>query len=66
MSDLPSICKDHPNAEIRHEWDESYYILNGFRAGPADKTDHKYFCNECGRELCSPQEYQERMMAKWG
>lgn len=66
MSDLPSVCKDHPNAEILHEWDQTHYVLNGFIAGVGTKSDHRYFCQKCRRELCSPKEYEERERLEWG
>jgi hypothetical protein len=61
MSDLPSICEIHPDAKIRHDWVESYYVLNNFPSGTADKTANHYYCAECGCELCSPEEYYKRI-----
>ena len=50
-TNLPFICPDHPMAKIKHEFDESHYIMNGFTAGTGIRSNHKYYCNECGREL---------------
>ena len=50
---IPYICPDHPEAKIRHEWDQNHYVMNGYPAGTGWRTNHKYFCDECGRELCS-------------
>ena len=57
---LPSVCKEHPNAQIRHEWIRDVINYNGgLRQHTSDKC-HKYSCAECGKELCSPEEYEKR------
>jgi hypothetical protein len=58
--ELPSKCDKHPNAQIRHEWDQTHYVLNGYPAGTGVRSNHRYFCNECGLELCSDEEYEKR------
>jgi len=63
MSNLPSICADHPKAQVRHEWDQKHYVLNGYPAGTGIKGNHQYFCSVCGRELCSPEEFDRRKTA---
>ena len=59
-SRLPWRCPDHPDAKIRHEWDETTYLrCGGYPMGKPIKGNHRYFCNECGRELAaSPEEAQ--------
>ena len=54
----PYFCPDHPNAQIRHEWDQNHYVLNGYPAGLGWQTGHQYFCSVCGLELCSEEEYK--------
>jgi len=51
---LPSHCERHPNAMIRHSWDEHHYILNGLPAGEGWKSNHTFECAECGRPLAEP------------
>ena len=53
MKELPWQCPEHPEAEILHSYDESQYVMNGYRVGSVDVHNHKYECNECGRELAS-------------
>ena len=62
MSDeeFPSVCKDHPKAQIRHTWDEDTYTTRGCKTGKAVIRNEKYECAECGKQLCSPEEYQRR------
>jgi hypothetical protein len=49
--DFPYICPDHPAAQIRHEWTEKQYVMNGYPTGTSLRSQHQYYCNECGREL---------------
>lgn len=58
--DLPSICPDHPGAQIRKEWTRTQYQIPGGLPGVPLDYDYHYYCNECGRELCSPKEYERR------
>lgn len=51
---LPWVCPDHPSAQIRHSWDQSHYIMNGYPAGLGIKSNDKYECAVCGRELAPP------------
>lgn len=65
MSNLPSICPDHPEAQIRHVWDNTKYVFSdGYPRGTGTNHNHRYFCNECKTELCSPEEYAQRKAAK--
>jgi hypothetical protein len=52
---LPWQCPDHPNARIKHSWDEKHYVFNGYPAGEGIKSKHKYECNECGMELAEEE-----------
>ena len=60
MRDLPSLCKKHPNAKIRHEWDQTYFVMNGYPSGRGIKSNHCYFCSICGTEVCSEEEFEKR------
>ena len=53
MSKLPWRCSEHPNAQIRHSWDEKHYVLNSYPAGAGIKSNHKFECALCGRELAA-------------
>lgn len=53
---LPWICPQHPKAQIRHLWDRSQYVMNGYTAGRGIDTNHRYECADCGLELASPEE----------
>ena len=48
---LPWACPDHPQAQIRRSWDQTQYVMNGYPAGVPLKSNYKYECAECGREL---------------
>lgn len=48
---LPYICEQHPDAEIKHSWDETHTVLNSYPAGLGFKSNHKYECSICGKEL---------------
>jgi len=62
MSDktLPSVCSEHPKAAVRHSWDEDTYTHNGRLASRGHTRNDTYECAECGRRLCSPEEYSRR------
>jgi len=51
---LPYLCPQHPDAKIRHEWDESHYVLNGLPAGRGVKSNQCWTCSVCGRVLSPP------------
>jgi hypothetical protein len=53
---LPWICEDHPDAKIRRSWDQNHYVLNGYPAGLGWKTNVRYECAECGKELAPGDE----------
>jgi hypothetical protein len=61
MNYLPSICKKHPDAKIRHEWDQTHYVMNGYPSGLGTKSNSHYFCSECNLEVCSDEEFKIRM-----
>ena len=44
-------CPDHPDALIRRTWDQNHYVLNGEASGTGWRTNIRYECAECGREL---------------
>lgn len=50
---LPWLCPDHPKSQIRHSWNQTHYVLNGYPAGTGIEGKHKYECAECGRELAA-------------
>ena len=57
IKSLPYICPDHPNAKIRHEWDQERFVYSdGYPRGQPLSLNHRYYCNDCGRELCAPEE----------
>jgi hypothetical protein len=48
---LPYICPEHPNANILHTWEEVHSFIGGYPAGSGYTKNHKYECQECGRQL---------------
>ncbi len=46
-------CPEHPDAQILHSCDKTREYLNGFLANVL-RTNHKYECCDCGRELAAP------------
>lgn len=59
MEWLPWVCPEHPKAQIRHSWDRTQYVMNGYPAGQALDMNHRYECAVCGRELAAAQETSE-------
>lgn len=57
---LPYICQAHPAAQIRHSFDSMQYAMNGYPAGESLKSNHRYECAECGRELAATPKPQVR------
>jgi len=53
---LPWICPQHPKAQIRHLWDQSHYVMNGYPAGLGIQSNHRHECAECGLELAPETE----------
>lgn len=51
--DLPYICPEHPDAQIRHEWAYTRTRVHLTGAEWGYDHDHRYYCAECGRELLS-------------
>lgn len=58
-AELPWVCPEHPNAQIRHEWDHTQLIQGGYPAGQGFTSNHTYHCNECGRRLAAEKQKQE-------
>lgn len=56
MTELPYICPEHPDAQIKHTWDQTHYVMNGYPAGEGISSKHQYWCAKCGRELAAEQE----------
>ena len=50
---LPWVCPDHPQAMIRHSWNRSHYVMNGYPAGTSIDSNHRYECADCGRQLAA-------------
>ena len=53
--ELPYICPSHPKAQILHTWDQTHSVIAGYPAGTGVTGNHKWKCNECGRELAPPK-----------
>jgi hypothetical protein len=53
-TELPYICKAHPAAGVRHTWNVQQYVIGGYPSGEGIQSDHRYFCDECGKELAAP------------
>jgi hypothetical protein len=53
---LPWICEEHPDAQIKHSYDETHTVLNGYPAGMGWTSKHKYECSICGKELAPPEQ----------
>jgi hypothetical protein len=65
MTFLPWTCPQHPKARIRHTWDETHCVLNGYEAGEGIKSKHCYECAECGQELSAQNmEHVPKALAK--
>lgn len=66
IKELPSICNDHPKAQIKHEWNRNRdtFLLTGASIEYNVKGSDQYFCTICGKELCSPEEYEKRLQEK--
>lgn len=52
---LPWVCPQHPDAQIRHSWDQTHYVIGGYPAGEGIRSNHRYECVKCGTELAPPQ-----------
>lgn len=59
LQHLPWRCPDHPDAMIRHSWDQTHYVLNGYPAGEGMRSNHRYECAECGRQLADEKAKEE-------
>ncbi len=53
---LPWVCPKHPNAQIRHSWDEKHHVLNGEPEGRGMRFNHRYECAECMTQLAAPND----------
>jgi hypothetical protein len=69
-NELPYICPEHPHAKVRHTWDQTHYVMSGYPAGTGTKSNHRYECAECGRELQPPandsDDLEDIEMQEWG
>lgn len=59
MTELPYVCPEHPEAQIRHEWNRTRTTIRLTGAVNEYDHDHQYFCNVCGRELSAEPERSE-------
>jgi hypothetical protein len=50
---LPWQCPDHPDAKIIESWDLTRYVYNEYPRGVGIKSNYKYECAECHRELAA-------------
>lgn len=57
---LPLNCEQHPAAPIRRSWTRRQYVMNGYPSGQPLDSDFRFECSECGRELASSAEYEQR------
>jgi len=57
--ELPWQCPEHPSAQIRKSWDDSRYVMNGYPVGIGTKSNIKYECAECGRELATEKDMKK-------
>jgi len=57
---LPSLCSEHPEAQILHEWNRTIFTVRGGEQGSPLDGGHQYFCSVCHKELCSPEEFEKR------
>jgi len=57
-SDLPYICPDHPEAQVRHEWNRTRTTarLTGASWEYDEPSSHQYFCATCDRELSAERD----------
>lgn len=49
----PLCCPVHPDGLIRHSYDLTQTVLNGTPSGEGVRSNHRYECADCGRELAS-------------
>ena len=62
---LPWTCPKHPQAQIRHSWNETQYVMNGYPAGQPIRGGHRYECAECGIELADEHTTPLRTLGLW-
>lgn len=55
MPDLPWRCPEHPDAQVRHEWNRTRETVRLTGAHWEYDHGHQYFCAACGRELAAPK-----------
>lgn len=53
---LPWRCPEHPDAMIRHLYDQNHCVLNGYPGGTGWQSNHRYECAKCGRQVREPAE----------
>jgi len=59
MDELPYICPEHPHAQIEESYDVKKYVYNGYPRGTGIKSNYKWACAECGRELSAPRKEEQ-------
>jgi len=50
----PYRCKEHPDAKVRHTWDEDYF-RSGNKIGTPVIRNEKFECSVCGKRLAPSQ-----------
>lgn len=58
QKELPWICEDHPDAQVRHLYDLTHYVMNGYPSGEGIRSNHRYECAVCQRELAAGTVHQ--------
>lgn len=61
---LPWRCSDHPNAKILHSWDRNHLLQGGYAVGKGCRSNQRWECSECGRELASDLEPNDSHILK--
>lgn len=54
VSEKPWVCPEHPDAQVRHEWDRTRTDVRLTGASWESDTNHRYLCAVCSRELAAP------------
>lgn len=61
MADLPWLCPEHPDAQIRQEWTVTRHTarLTGASWETREAGSERCYCATCGRELAVPEPKEE-------
>lgn len=54
-AEKPWACPEHPEAQIRHEWDRTRTDVRLTGASWETDANHRYFCAACGIELATSE-----------